>query len=373
MAEPVPAPLRRYVCTLTKADYEALLTRYVERPISLSLVSALAVIAGLVWGSLDPGWFGELALLPVIAMAAALIFGAAQLTRRILRARRIARWTPPAEPIEVSVHDDHVAVREDGRTRACAWGEFTTVVLEDERVYLVKSRDDVIILPLTAFENRKAMRDFALFCEERMGAPEAVPKPEAAESRAAPSSPVTALSPPPGPRDGVDVTLSHEDARDMDAALRPAGASATVKLSNAALAMGLMGAAIFGGPVWLVATGAPDTRLFAGALAACLGSILLTFLGARRMESARAAQWPADDPRRMARRIEIDEAGFVSRGADFETRIAWTGVESIRETERHILFITRWKEIFAVPKRCFPDADAGHAFANKARAYKTAS
>ena len=99
----------------------------------------------------------------------------------------------------------------------------------------------------------------------------------------------------------------------------------------------------------------------------------MTFLGARRIESARAAQWSADDPRRMARRFEIDEAGFVTRGAEFETRIAWVGVESIRATEQHILFITRWKEVYAVPKRCFPNADAGLAFELKARAYKTAS
>ena len=75
----------------------------------------------------------------------------------------------------------------------------------------------------------------------------------------------------------------------------------------------------------------------------------------------------------MTRRIEIDEAGFVSHGADFETRIAWAGVDSIRETEQNVLFITRWKEIYAVPKRCFIDADAGHAFVSKARAFKSAS
>lgn len=375
MPEPVLAPMRRYVCKITKADYEALLKRFDERPVPLSLITAAAVLAGLGWGAMDPGWFGELALLPIIAIAAALLYGAASLWRRVRRNRRIARWTAPAEPIEVSVYRDHIAVREDGRTRIYAWDEIASAALDDERVYLVKTRDDVVVLPLQAFEGRKAMCDFVLFCEERMADPDEIETPSGS---AAGSPALTARDGAlpimqPGVREGVDVTLTHEDARDVDAALRPAGASAPVRLSTAALTMGLAGAVIFGAPVWLVATGSPDTRLFAGALAACLGAIGLTFLGARRIEGARADEWPADDPRRMTRRIEIDEAGFVSHGADFETRIAWAGVDLIRETEQNVLFITRWKEIYAVPKRCFIDADAGHAFVSKARAFKSAS
>jgi hypothetical protein len=167
--------------------------------------------------------------------------------------------------------------------------------------------------------------------------------------------------------------MTQDDALHVQEALRKTGADAPVRLSVAALTAGLAGAAIFGPPVWLVATGSSEIRLLAGALAALAGAILLTFFGARRIESARAAQWPADDPRRLPRRFEIDEAGLVSRGAGFETRIAWAGVASIRETEQHVLFITRWKEIYAVPIRCFATTDEGRAFANKARAHKAAS
>ncbi len=286
------------------------------------------------------------------------------------RAQRLARWTPPAAPTEIEIYKDHLSVRDDERTRIYAWDDIFAVSFDEDRVYLTKSRDDVVVVPLSAFENRKAMRDFVLLCEDLMRDPDEHEAP-------APAAPtMTARALPPGTaeaRNGVDIALTEDDARDVELALRKAGDSAPVPLSVAALTMGVAGAAIFGGPVWLVATGSPETRLFAGAVAALFGAILLTFLGARRMESARAAQWPADDPRRMARRIEIDEAGFVTRGAEFETRIAWAGVESIRETEQHVLFITRWKEVYAVPKRCFANADAGHAFANKARAFKAGS
>ncbi len=374
MPEPVLTPLRRYCGKLTRADYEALLKRFDDQPVSLSLIFACAIFVGLIWGWMDPGWFGDLALLPIIAGAAVILYGLVHLWRRIRRARRLARWTPPEQPLDVDVYTDHLSVREDGRTRNYAWDDIYAVSFDEGRVFLTKSRDDVVIVPLCAFESRKAMHDFALLCEDLMR------EPDAREAPASTTAPVTAQplahAPPPpaaGAREGVDVTLTQNDARDVKIGLRQTGAGAPVPLSTAALAMGMAGAAIFGGPVWLVATGPTETRLLAGAVAALLGALLLTFLGARRIESARAAHWPADDPRRMTRRFEIDEAGFVTRGAEFETRIAWVGVESIRETEQHILFITRWKEVYAVPKRCFPNADAGNAFETKARAFKTAS
>lgn len=375
MPEPVLAPLRRYSCTLTKDDHEALLKRFGDRPLPLSLIAAVAVLAGLAWGALFPDFYGELALLPVIAAAAALLYGLAHLWRRMRRAQRLARWTPPVAPVEVNIYKDHLSVRDDERTRIYAWDDILSVSFDEGRVYLTKSRDDVVVMPLSSFENRKAMRDFVLLCEDLMRDPGDDAAPTPANTPPSAAQPFAAALPPAATdaRDGVDFTQTQDDVRDVDVALRATGAGAPVPLSIAALSMGIAGAAIFGGPVWLVATGTAETRLFAGAVAALFGAILLTFLGARRMESARAAQWPADDPRRMARRLEIDEAGFVTRGAEFETRIAWAGVESIRETEQHVLFITRWKEVYAVPKRCFADADAGHAFANKARAYKTQS
>lgn len=380
MPGPVVTPLRLYAGKLTRADYEALLKRFDDRPVSLSLVVAAAIFAGLGWGALDPDLYGELALLPVIAAAAAVFYGLAQLWRRVRRARRLARWAPPEQPLEVSVYPDHLSVREDGRTRSYAWDDIFSITFDEDRVFLTKSRDDVVIVPLCAFESRKAMRDFVLQCEDLMreaderGGQTSDCPPVAAQSSVSTQPHASALPAlAADARDAVDVTLTDEDARNVEAGLRPTGVAAPVPLSIAALTMGIAGAMIFGGPVWLIATGSSDAKLLAGSVAALLGALLLTFLGARRIESARAAQWPADDPRRMARRFEIDEAGFVTRGAEFETRIAWVGVESIRETEQHILFITRWKEVYAVPKRCFPNADAGLAFVLKARAYKTAS
>lgn len=373
-------PLRRLAFKLTRADHEAILKRFDDRPVSLSLIFACAIVVGFAWGSLDPGWFGELALLPVIALAAVILYGLVHLWRSLRRSWRVKRWTPPVDQTEIVEYADRLAVRENGRTRDFTWGDILAISHDDARVTIAKSRTDFIVAPLEAFADAADMRAFVLACKERMHespAPETALAQEAHRPAAAPVArfddsatlPVAATV----AREGVDVALSEMDAVEIESTLRKAGADAPVPLSIAALTMGIAGAAIFGGPVWLVATGSPETRLLAGTVAALLGALLLTFLGARRIESARGARWPADDPRRMPRRFEIDEAGFVTRGAEFETRIAWVGVESIRETELHILFITRWKEVYAVPKRCFSNADAGRAFEMRARAYKTAS
>lgn len=376
MPEPVLTPLRRFVFRLTPADYDAFLKRFDDRPVSLSLILMGAIFAGLVWGWINPGWFGELALLPIIAGAALILYGLTHLWHSFRRSQRVKRWTPPNDPIELDEYLDRLVVRENGGVRSYVWDDILSISTDNARVYIVKSREDFVIAPLEAFANSEAMGAFVQACKERMREP-----PKAEEPTLAPPSrdarfqvdaelPVAAAD----SRERVDVTLTEKDHLEIEAALHPAGLSAPVRLSTAALVLGLLGAIVAGAPVWALSAGqSPESRLFAGALAAWLGALLLTFLGARRIESARAAQWPADDPRRMARRFEIDEAGFVTRGAEFETRIAWVGVDSIRETEQYILFITRWKEVYAVPKRCFPNADAGLAFELKARAYKTAS
>jgi hypothetical protein len=371
-------PLRRYTFKAARDDYEALLKRFDNRPISLSLILATAVLAGLGWGAVDPGWFGELALLPVIAAAALILFGFAHLWRRVRRARRVARWRAPHEPTEVLEWRDHLLVRGNGGARRYAFNEIRDVSMDEARVYIVKSRDEFVIMPLVAFESRADMRAFALACEKRMRAPANEDASETNETGAAASSlpspaPASAPACAQSAREGVDVALSQDDAIAVEAALRqPVGA--TTSLAAASLATGLAGGFAAGAAAWAVTSGLePGDRALAGAVAAWAGAIVLTFLGARRIEGARAAPWPAQDQRRMTLRIEIDGAGLVSRGADFETRIAWTGVEAIRETEQHILFITRWKETYAVPKRCFADADECQIFANRARAFKTAS
>ncbi|MDP2357441.1 MAG: YcxB family protein [Beijerinckiaceae bacterium] len=375
MPEPVPTPLRRFVFKLTRADYEASLKRFDNRPVSLSLIFSCAIAVGFIWGWIDPGWFGELALLPIIAGAAVILYGLVHVWRRVRRKRRVQRWTPPALPIELDEYADRLVVRENGQLRTFVWDDILSISMDDARVYIVESRENFVVAPLEAFASHDAMRAFVLTCQERMREPAEKDEPaETAASRDVSALVTVALPVATEIRDGVDVTLTQNDARDAEAALRQSGLSAPLRLSTAAVLIGVLGGIIAGAPVWALSAGqTADARLSAAALAAWLGALLLTFLGARRIESARAAQWPANDPRRMTRRFEIDEAGFVTRGAEFETRIAWMGVESIRATEQHILFITRWKEVYAVPKRCFTNADAGHAFEMKARAFKTAS
>ncbi len=380
MPDPV-TPLRRLAFKLTRADYEAILKRFDDRPVSVSLILACAIFVGLAWGSLDPGWFGELALLPVISLAAVVLYGLAHFWRRFRRSWRVKRWTPPANQTEIDEHGDRLVVRENGRRRDYAWGDILAISQDDARVYIMKSRVDYVVAPLEAFADARDMRAFVLACKERMREREESDEastPETAQTITSQAVNFTLSAALPvaveNTREGVDVALTEKDSVEVEAALRPSGLSAPVRLSTAALAIGVLGGIVVGAPVWaLSASPSPEGRLFAGAVAAWFGALLLTFFGARRIESARAARWPADDPRRMARRFEIDEAGFVARGAQFETRIAWAGVESIRDTEQHILFITRWKEVYAVPKRCFPNADAGHAFEMKARAFHTAS
>lgn len=372
MNEPGPVP-QRLAFTPTRDDYEALLKRLDSRPVSISLILAGAVLTGLIWGMFDPGWYGELALLPLIGAAALVLFTAAHLFRRLRRALRVARWRAPPEPAEIQIFDDRLNVRENGGARDIAWTSLLAAAADEGRVYLTVLRGDAVVIPRAAFASAAQMRDFALTCQKRLSEPD---KPDAEPVAATPSAPAPAQR--PALREEalrVEFTLAPADAAEVERSLRhDRSAGAVMSLPAASLAAGLTGGVAGGAAAFAVTAGLDArTQAIAVGAAALAGAILLTFLGARRIEGARADEWPDGDPRRAVRRVEIDEAGLVTHGTDFEMRIAWAGVESIRETEQHVLFITRWKEIYAVPKRCFANADAGHAFVSKARALKTAS
>lgn len=371
MQDEILTPLGRFAFKPTREDYEARLARLDARPVSISLVLAGAVATGLVWGVIEPGWFGDLAVLPVIGFAALVLFGAAHLFRRLRRAVRVLQWRAPDTPTEVEEFHDRLVVREGASERAFPWERLASISVDGERVWISASRRDVFMLPARAFDGADHMRAFVRACEARMRDPQRdVSAPEAAASVAlrdcVRATSETSL--------GVDVSLTRDDLRQARAELAAGSSRRDPSLPAATLAAGIAGGLIAGAAAFAAASGLdPQARLIAAAATAWPGAILLTFFGARRIQGARGAEWPPVDPRGAARRIEIDEAGLISRGADFETRIAWAGVDSIRETEHQVLFITRWKEIHAVPKRCFADADAGAAFTSKARAFKTAS
>lgn len=371
MQDEILTPLRRHSFKPTREDYEARLARLDARPVSISLVLAGAVAAGLVWGTIEPGWFGELAVLPVIGFAALILFGAAHLFRRLRRARRVRQWRAPDTPTEIEEMHDRLVVREGASERAFPWERIASISADGERVWISASRREVVMLPARAFDGADEMRAFVRGCEARIRDPQRETPAAGAEAAVALPDPVQATN------EGslaVDVSLTPNDLRQARATLTAEPSRRDPGLPAATLAAGIAGGLIASAAAFVAASGLdPQARLLVAAATAWPGAILLTFFGARRIQGARGAGWPPVDPRGAARRIEIDEAGLISRGADFETRIAWAGVDSIRETEHQVLFITRWKEIHAVPKRCFADAEAGAAFTSKARAFKTAS
>ncbi|MBK9083665.1 MAG: YcxB family protein [Rhizobiales bacterium] len=166
---------------------------------------------------------------------------------------------------------------------------------------------------------------------------------------------------------GVTVSLRAADAR----AVQDAFADADVlPLSKAALGATIIGGVATAGLAALAAKlGGPEMSWWSWAAFGWPGAVAFAWAGARRLETA-ATAWPADDPRGASRELSIDAEGLLTRGADFETRIRWSGVAEIRETPEHLLFVTPWKEVYCAPRRCFADAAAATAFAAKARALR---
>jgi hypothetical protein len=164
----------------------------------------------------------------------------------------------------------------------------------------------------------------------------------------------------------VTVSLRADDARAVQDSF---AGDAVLPLSKAALAATVLGGVATAGLAAFAARlGGPEISWWTWAAFAWPGAVAFAWAGARRLERAALADWPADDPRGASRELMIDAQGVLTRGADFETRIRWTGVAEIRETDEHLLFVTHWKEVYCAPRRCFADAAAASAFATKARA-----
>lgn len=159
------APLWTYRFQRTRADwaaYEALsgeLTGWRKW-----ILFALAGLFGGFWVVAQAWLFGEepgvwrwVGLLAVVVLAHAMTSLVLSLDRR----RSIARRPVPQAETLVEVHSDHLAVTEDGRTRVYAPELLQWPILTAAHVFVPVTRQDIVILPLRAFEDEPDMRAFA--------------------------------------------------------------------------------------------------------------------------------------------------------------------------------------------------------------------
>lgn len=345
-------PLWRYEFLPARDDFAALVR---ARPKSgASTLIPCAVLAGGAWNVAESLELSRPLVALCVIAAAAIALALARAARWLRDTVAIARWTPPAGPTRVDVFGDHVAVHDDGGARFVAW-EFVRETRDaGTHAMIMPATGDAIVIPLRAFENRADMAAFCRFRDAKPGID------DADDDRAPPPAALTA-----------SISLLPADNAEISARM---ASGRSFGLGVGALLTTICGGLASGGAGFAMAPALGlDDGLATWLACAWPGAILLTWLGARRMEAALAREWPADDPRRQPREFTIDAFGLTTRGENFETRIAWVGIEHIRDADGFLLFVTRWKEVYAAPARCFADANAYQAFVDGARTWRHAA
>ena len=356
-------PIWRYEFTMDRADYAALLAAGETRRDGLRPVLVGGTIAGMGWGVAEEAGFS----LPLQALIALALFAAVacapQAWRWLRRSMAVARWKPSATPVRIDIHGDHICIRENGAERYEPWEFALAVRLLPHHAAIVFSKSTVLI-PERAFEDHGDMVAFCAYAKDLLRELDVVDDARVAGAQkppgAAPDDPLS-----------VAVVMLPADvalARAAVTGARPLG------LRWGVAGLSLLGGIIGGGVGFAAAPFlglAADWRTWL----ACgwPGAALLTFVAAGRMEAALARSSAPEGPLRLACTFTIDSAGFTSRSAYFHTRIAWAGMQDIRDAGTCALFTTRWKETYAAPRRCFADEPAYLAFIDAARAWKAAA
>lgn len=104
----------------------------------------------------------------VVSVAALLWFLVTTVVLTRIARKRIAEWRLPATETLVENDAAGVTVHENGQAARRRWETFRAATLGKEHVFLSAGEDDVLIIPVRAFEDRAGMAAFARLAEERI-------------------------------------------------------------------------------------------------------------------------------------------------------------------------------------------------------------
>ena len=349
--------VRRFDFRLVRSDWAA----FVKSRKSAYLgnnwaVKAAAIFVGMIWALFEAGKFSATQQVIVFLVLGSAIVGANFMAARFVRWRKITRWREPSTPSQVCVFRDRVSIKENNSERAYPRTDITDVELGAAHVFMTAPQDDIVILPLRAFESEADMRKFYRAWAQT---------PIAAHEQQA------AMDPPPQNSFSVISGLTPGDVRAAHASTME---DKRISLAKAAVCVSILGGFIAFGlaPLWTFFT-QESLDWFQSAAFAFPGSVIAIGLAANRMEARTVSDWPQCDRRRDPVTVEINPDGLHRHGEGFTTQVAWEAVTEIRETPYHILFFTPWNEVSLLPKRCFEDPLLIPEFLAGARAWQAAA
>lgn len=348
-------PVRRYSYQLTRADWAAFVKEVAPTPDRLSYVLVASLfLCGMLWAILRDLDFTALGRLLVIGTAAALGFLLAKLCRLALDWLKIRRKILPTQPLIVEEFADHLAVIEGETRTAYPWDKFARIHLGKEHVFLATSPRDCVILPLRAFRDREDMAQFSQLAEARGEDPRQNAVDDDEVTYVPPTEPLT-----------ISFTSKAQDTVDTSKITRVEH----MGLPKAALFTTILGGIITGGlsSFW-AHDGEWDLKLWAAT--AWPGAILLTWIGALRINSQWNNVWRPQDHVATSRDFTISAEGLHIHSDTFDTHLKWDGIVDVIDGETHVLFTTLWREVFAVPKTAFTVNPTSFAFYLAASAWK---
>jgi hypothetical protein len=167
-----PEPIRRYSALVTSADalaWERLPSDGRRR--DLWLMIGLAVVAGVGLGMLPEPWTEGWRFYVVGLSFCVLGYCCWMAIRTLDDYLRARRRIPGPMEIAVSQWGDHFEVSADGRTRYLAREAIGAVVATDTHLFIA-SADDLIILPVSAFESVEDMKSTARALEDQLRDPD---------------------------------------------------------------------------------------------------------------------------------------------------------------------------------------------------------
>ena len=357
---------------LTREDYRDFLgarsRSWGEFSLGWLLPSTIFIGAG--FGLVESIYGFEINQYVFIILLFVLLFAIGMIGSRVNRAVQLRRWKAPSGPTIIEIDENWLRRREEGIDRAYAWENVGMLAHIGTHIEMQgKLEDEVFFIPLRAFPDREAMRDFYLTCESHWSRHDPDEADADDEDENAMPEAEDAL-----PAQARSVTCRIEPA-DWAAVNADLG-QGKIRLSfvQSALLTLMIGGLISGGIGTLIASllGYPFEPLVFAA-SAFPGALIAALLAARAYDKAQSQLLGTIPAPNRAFTLTIDGNGLTRKSDGLDVCYAWKVIRRIELQGQSILFGMAWNEHVIAPKHAFADEQDYSLFLQEASRWQKAA